>query len=522
MVSRSNTSSLLLAEASRTSRRPDTVEALAAELTKWRSVAVIFWTTFAAAGVAVLAIFLMPQFSLWALVAILLALLAQAAIAWLHCSVAEVFPLAPVSLLNVRRAVSWLGLWLAATSLFVACCFAFSSGEGPGLGLLTPCKETRALDLSVRTVYCLHEPALVQYVAAGALAAVLVMQHWHKRRYILSFPALQQQRWFRVKASLAGMARAALSLAFWAVTAFYSAYFLWGSWSSAWVASLTSSILQRPVYVYPTLWSDEGGYFPFIGLFTLSSLLTALSWHYAAVLTQVTLTQMVSFDPEGAGNHRLLLAGLRKNDNAYIQHLAFLDLCSLAEIDKERRTLLFNDVGEDPALTAALQECRTVLDTFTIDLQAATIAEMESSEKKQSGLHRAVEKARRFLQRSKSPASIFDRRQLLEWAGLAMASLVAKSLTEDRYGLVQSNTSIPTSLNSLVSCLVTVKQHEQATEQHLSARTLDAVPSSSVAAAEALTTAVYRITSTFHRYLQEYQFPEVLVPSLQAFVSFQI
>ena len=65
-------------------------------------------------------------------------------------------------------------------------------------------------------------------------------------------------------------------------------------------------------------------------------------------------------------------------------------------------------------------------------------------------------------------------------------------------------------------------QHEQATEQHLSARTLDAVPTRSAAAGEALTTAVYRITSTFHRYLSEYQFPDVLVPSLQAFVSFQI
>jgi len=505
--------------------RPATISALHAELTTWRRRAVAFWTSVAAVALAGVSLLLVPSVSLWSALALLSVVRVQALLAWLLCTAAEVFPVAPTSMLDARRAMTWVGLWVASFAVFVASCSAFSPEEGegrPGLALFTPCKETRALDLTVRSVYCLHEPALAQYIAAGALATVLVASHWRRRRYLLRFPALQQQRWFRVKGGLCGVLRTTLALVFWSVVCFYGAYFLWGTWVSAWAASLTSALLQRPVYVFPSLWNDNSGYFPLASLFTTAGLVTTLSWYLASLLTHVIYTQRVSFDPECEGKHRLLLEGLQESKDTYTKHLAFLDLWTVSEIDRERRLQLFNDVGEEPALPTALKACCAVLDRFTIDLQAATLTEMERAEKKRNFVQRTKERLQRLLQPSKRPEAIFDRRQLVEWAALALANLVAQSLVEDRYGLVQSNKSIPVALNSLVSCLVTVKQHEQAIAQGLTARGLDSPPSRPAATAEALTTAVYRITATFHSYLAEYEFPEALVPSLQAFVAFQI
>lgn len=187
-----------------------------------------------------------------------------------------------------------------------------------------------------------------------------------------------------------------------------------------------------------------------------------LSWELCHHLVQVILTRRHIFAPPLGSTlaetqpSEQLLSILEDVENlSLVQHLAYLDLCIVAErnVDTWRRTAFFEESGE--TYKRIISACLGPLDNLTLRLaNGLEIFETKSGDfLKQLVLSRGLDKK----SESSSVKEIFRDIQLCSWCARTVASLTATSRLEDRYGVAQLSGCNKATLSSLLSCLLVVE-----------------------------------------------------------------
>jgi nucleoporin NDC1 len=281
----------------------------------------------------------------------------------------------------------------------------------------------------------------------GAVLGVLyALLHSYQKNSVLSFPIIQRGLFFSFKMGIRQILAKSVKLAL----------------AAAPVAELFVCVCSYSKNSILILHMRQMLWLRFV--FVAGAFFTTLCWELCNHLIQVIHTQRHSFAPplgssaaESQPSETLLMVLEESASGSLSQHLAYLDLCNVAEsnVDSWRRAAFFEETGE--TYKRVIGACLRPLDNLSSRLAKG----LEIFESDRSG-----DFLRQQLQvpgvdnkgfQSGIVKDVFRDFQLCTLCARTAVSLMACSRLEDRYGVAQLSGSNILVLSSLLSCLLAVE-----------------------------------------------------------------
>ncbi|GAQ78531.1 hypothetical protein KFL_000140520 [Klebsormidium nitens] len=274
-------------------------------------------------------------------------------------------------------------------------------------------------------------------------AQVLLSQH-----YVLRFPPIQRPWYQRLKLAL----RPAASLSLSVTTA---ALIFW-------------ELLNR---VHPSSAARIGSFLERALLSAMVGTLTAFCWELGRSVARIILTERHYFTPppgtistETAPADALLTA--LRNPKPLARHLAFLDLCYVAErsVDKWRRAAFFRDetgTSYKKVIDLCLEPVEGVIEGAKLAVGGGNGRGGSGTRPGEFQLQMGAA-ARETKRRGGDPEEILRDLQICAWGARAASSLTAASRKEDSFGVAQLTSSNPRVVSTLLSALLAIETVQKA------------------------------------------------------------
>lgn len=363
------------------------------------------------------------------------------------------------------------------------------------------------------------------------LGVVYGVQVYTNNQYQLKFPVIQQKRLFQIKKTVQPAAKESISLTLKAMKSFVPIY-------------LATSILPRVLLSLLTEFSFSCSYI-ISGLLELCDLSMIWAWFLTSVLTcflllisnkllHVFYMQHYNFPLETAlvGDEGKSLSDAMSNVNPILKHLAYLDYCTISKTSIRRPKMFELSLpGNQPHLwnktslqclqqleqqrLALINECeRKELGKRLQQAQGNGPKNINSQDLFSPNKDTTVTAGHKFrTQQQQQPQQnhqitagyLFENLQIVIWSIEGICNLVAASLHEDSYGVVQKN--LPSVLTELLALLeacelfakTSVAQHAVVNNlKELEVSQQEMVDASSLKIA--LKSGIYTITSTFKQH----------------------
>jgi len=355
----------------------------------------------------------------------------------------------------------------------------------------------------------LNDKYLIIVVFGGFVNLIASIENIYRSFHYLDFPAIQQNRWFRVRSNIGNtFSKSLLRVSI--LILFIFPFTQQGTSLIHFIFRIKLMEFHVPITFQLIFGSFLCGLFVSI-LFEISNL-----------LIHIVLTERTHFISQTNRDEELLIAGLSEKQNSYIQHLAFLDLKTVSYYSKQRRENIFRDVS-GKTWTQILNRCCDVVDNIT-----TSILDIKNEETKP--------KVAPVIPKTSSPWDIvppslkiayknffnnkksllrdpFEDIQLQIWSIEAASKITVLSLEEDKIGIIQNCNTIPLFLNSLLACLIAVEDYiqrplpqKQFQKASLKVEGFQFVRSRPQAVATALTRAIYSIVTAFYENLTYFEF----------------
>lgn len=366
------------------------------------------------------------------------------------------------------------------------------------------------------------------------LGVVYGVQVYTNNEYQLKFPVIQQKRLFQIKKTVQPAARESISLTLKAMKSFVPIY-------------LAASILPRVLLSLLTEFSFSVS-FIMSDLLKICDLSMIWSWFLTSVLTcflllisnkllHVFYMQHYNFPLETAlvGDEGKSLSDAMSNVNPILKHLAYLDYCTISKTSIRRPKMFELSLpGNQPHLwnktslqclqqlekqrLALTNECeRKELGKRLQQAQVNGPKNIDSQDLFSPIKDITMTSGQRFTTRQQqlqqqpqqnhtiTAGYLFENLQIVIWSIEGICNLVAASLHEDSYGVVQKN--LPSILTELLALLEACEQFAKTSvAQHAVVNNLKELEISQQEMVDvsslkiALKSGIYTITSTFRQH----------------------
>ncbi|OWM82966.1 uncharacterized protein LOC116188498 [Punica granatum] len=258
----------------------------------------------------------------------------------------------------------------------------------------------------------------------------------YKQRWILKFPIIQRPLFFSFKMGVPS----AIGIAF----------------RLSAVAYVFSAVLLALVRLHFKIQMPGGRLMFERIIFFIGMFVVFLCWELSHHLHQALHTKRSIFAPprgsaaaETNPSEPLLAALEESSPHSLVQYLAYLDLCMLCEsnVDTWRRAAFFEETGETYKRVIAV--CLRPLERLATKLTEG----LESS-----SVDITLQQSNQLLLPSNgSQLELLKDYQLYAWSARTVASLTARSHSEDRFGIAQLSGSNASVVSTLLSCLLAVE-----------------------------------------------------------------
>eukprot|EP01095_Lingulamoeba_sp_RSL-Kostka_P016834 TRINITY_DN8418_c0_g1_i1.p1 TRINITY_DN8418_c0_g1~~TRINITY_DN8418_c0_g1_i1.p1 ORF type:complete len:544 (+),score=59.76 TRINITY_DN8418_c0_g1_i1:40-1671(+) len=389
--------------------------------------------------------------------------------------------------------------------------------------------------IQTESVYCLNELMFLVVVYSLVISIVMSWYFIFEKNYILSFPMIQQERIWRLKARIPILITKALKYSTICIILTYLIYYLIGQFFSQLFIYFCHFFTTTNIYVYPNLYNNFEGLG--IGHLFYSSLLSVFSWLFSIHLLQINYTQYISFDLDNK-RYRFyyLLEALTKNDE--IKYLAYLDLWKLSNFSTPRRYAIFSDDSGD-TWNDIFTNCINNINQLTYNLTKAAQKQMDDLsfvDGNKNKLKKSfISKLKSFVSMKKydnaweyaDPGTyrtelLFKQYQVVIWSIKILSNLIVAK-DEDTYGLVQNSNGIFKGLGSFIDLLTAIENYKNADISFPPSKfdgfqLLDPQIYSVILA---LKTGIYKIVTTFYSELDQISIPPAYEKKLEAFINFR-
>ncbi|KAJ2137765.1 Nuclear pore complex subunit [Coemansia sp. RSA 678] len=389
-------------------------------------------------------------------------------------------------------------------------------------------------------------------------------------RLQLAFPMLEQSRIHALKDRLPMSFSRAFGFATSVLCKFWLAYFVvgWGVYRS--VCGVLARIFSTSVYsVASPLFSAS-----MLAFWLHTFVLVVLTWEFAHQLFEIIVTEPTRINELSVDRNLCLLSGLRHTESPLIQHLAFQELYRVTAFSMEQRVEILTDIDRTSGTmwTQISAECIAVISAATGQLKAqapaekpkpavpikkgdavdvraggAPMADILQGRKpavpapppapapvdlfgvEAQGLEKYVlttlrdmlvrsPLGQRILRSHRAQSkSVFANFQQQVWAIRSLIRLVECSITEDKYGVVQ--TDIARVLETLFAYLIELERSAMQSDGS-GAYNVQTANRQTVAMVQVVRNALYVFTTSFYEYLEALKLPPQQAKQLQAFANF--